>query len=127
MASKCAADVGEAQRILGAFCMFYRILIAQAAPNQPLTTAPGTPAGLNPLPRVTAATRAAIVAEIDRSGTEIFINNALLELEAGNPELLQTAHYFASENENYAGVIQGFALLYSALVIQSDADRLMLH
>jgi hypothetical protein len=127
MASKCAADVGDPERILGAFCMFYRILIAQAAPSQPLTTAPGAPAGLNPLPRVTAATRAAIVAEIDRSGTATFIDNALLELEGGNPELLQTAHYFASVNDNYAGVMQGFALLYTALVIQSSADRLTLH
>jgi hypothetical protein len=117
MASKCAADVGDPERILGAFCMFYRIL----------TTAPGAPAGLNPLPRVTAATRAAIVAEIDRSGTATFIDNALLELEGGNPELLQTAHYFASVNDNYAGVMQGFALLYTALVIQSSADRLTLH
>jgi hypothetical protein len=127
MASKCADDVGDPQRIMVGFCMFYRILIAQGAPSQPLTIASGAPAGLNPLPRVTAATRAAIVAEIDRSGTEKFINDALLLLEGGNPELLQTAHYFASAHENYLGIMQGFALLYTALVIQSGADRLSLH
>jgi hypothetical protein len=127
MAAKCAGDVGDAQRIMAGFCMFYRLLIAQAAPSHPLTIEPGAPIELNPLPRVTVATRAAIVAEIDKSGAERFINDALQELERGNPELLQMAHYFASAVENYLGVMQGFALLYTALLMQSWADRLAVH
>jgi hypothetical protein len=112
---------------MGGFCMFYRLLIAQAAPRHPLTAESGAPAGLNPLPRVTAATRAAIVAEIDKIGTENFIHDALRELEGGNPELLQMAHYFASAHDNYAGIMQGFSLLYIALAIQSGTDRLSVH
>ena len=127
MAAKCANDVGDPRRIMGGFCMFYRLLIAQAAPDQPMMIAPGTPAGLNPLPRVTAATRAAIVTEIDKIGTKMFIDGAILDLEGGNPELLQMAHYFASAHENYLGVMQGFALLYTALLVQSGADRRSMH
>jgi hypothetical protein len=127
MAAKCAGEVGDPQQIMGGFCMFYRLLIAQAAPNHPLTIEPGALAGLNPLPRVTVETRAAIVAAIDRGGTETFVNDALQQLEIGNPELLQMAHYFASAHENYLGIMQGFALLYTALLDQSAADRLSVH
>jgi hypothetical protein len=128
MAAKCAGDVGDPQRIMGGFCMFYRLLIAQAAPSHPMTIESGAPAEqLNPLPRVTVETRAAIVAKIDKSGAEAFIKDALQELDGGNPELLQMAHYFASGHDNYLGVMQGFALLYTALVIQSEADRLSVH
>jgi hypothetical protein len=127
MAVNCADDVGDPQRIMGGFCMFYRLLIAQAAPGHPMTIESGAPAALNPLPRVSAATRAAIVVAIDKSGSETFINDALEELEGDNPELLQMAHHFASAYENYLGVMQGFALLYIALVLQSSADRLTVH
>jgi hypothetical protein len=82
---------------------------------------------LNPLPRVTARTRASIVAEIDQRGAEAFIRDAIQSLENDNPELLQMAHFFASEQDNYRGIIQGFALLYAALVIQSSTDRLSVH
>jgi hypothetical protein len=128
MAAKCAGDVGDPQRIMGGFCMFYRLLIAEAAPNHPMTIESGAPAEqLNPLPRVTVETRAAIVAKIDQSGAEAFIKDALQELDGRNPELLQMAHYFASAHDNYLGVMQGFALLYTALLIQSEADRLSVH
>ena len=127
MAAKCAGDVGDAQRIMAGFCMFYRLLFAQVAPSHPLTAASGVPVGLTPLPRVTAATRAALVAEIDERGTEAFIRDAIQQLEDSNPELLQMAHYFASEHENYAGIMQGFALLYAALHKQSGSDRLSMH
>ncbi|HEY3658205.1 MAG TPA: hypothetical protein VGL34_24820 [Steroidobacteraceae bacterium] len=127
MAAKCARDVGDPQRVMNGFCMLYRLLIAQAAPSHRLTTESGALAGLDPLPRVTVATRAAIVAEIDQSGAETFIQDALQELQSGNPELLQMAHFFASAHENYLGVMQGFALLYTALLIQSGADRLTVH
>lgn len=127
MAAKCASDVGNPQRIMGGFCMFYRLLIAQAFPDQKLTMVPGAPAKLNPLPRVTTATRAAIVAAIDKNSTDAFIYNAIHELERGNPELLQMADYFASANDNYLGVMQGFALLYTALLIQAGTDSLSVH
>jgi hypothetical protein len=127
MAGKCAGDVGDPQRTMSGFCMFYRLLIAQAAPSHPMTMESGEPAELDPLPRVTVTTRAAIVAKIDRSGSEAFIRDALQELEGGNPELLQMAHYFASAHDNYLGVMQGFALLYTALLMQAEADRLSVH
>jgi hypothetical protein len=127
MAAKCAGDAGNPRRIMGGFCMFYRLLIAQASPDHKLTMIPGAPAALNPLPRVTMATRAAILAAIDKNSTESFIFDAIDELERGNPELLQMADYFASSTDNYSGVMQGFALLYAALVIQSGADGLSLH
>src|SRR6266404_3745027 len=56
MAAKCAGDVGDPRRIMGGFCMFYRLLIAQAAPSHPMTMESGAPAELNPLPRVSMAT-----------------------------------------------------------------------
>jgi len=127
MATKCAGDASDPKRIMGGFCMFYRLLIAQASPGHPLTRSPGALALLDPLPRVTAQTRAAIVAAIDQSSPENFVNNAILQLEGGNPELLQMAHYFASAHENYLDTMQGFALLYAALLIQADADRLSVH
>jgi hypothetical protein len=127
MAAKCAGDVGDARRIMCGFCMFYRLLIAQVAPGHPLATASGVPVALNPLPRVTEMTRAALVAEIDRRGTDAFIRDAIQELGDSNPELLQMAHYFASEHDNYAGIMQGFALLYAALLAQSTVDRLSVH
>ncbi|HEY0745911.1 MAG TPA: hypothetical protein VGD63_04370 [Steroidobacteraceae bacterium] len=127
MAAKCAADVGNAQRIMAGFCMFYRLLVAQVAPSRRLTTPSGVAVGLDPLPRVTAETRAAIVAEIDQRGTEAFIRDAIDQLEDTNPELLQMAHYFASEHENYAGTMQAFALLYAALLKQYGSDRRSVH
>ena len=127
MAAKCAGDVGNPQRIMGGFCMFYRLLIAQAATSHPMLIESDAPAELNPLPHVTAETRAAIVAEIDKSGAEAFIKDALQKLDGGNPELLQMAHYFASAQDNYLDIMQGFALLYTALLMQSEADRQSVH
>src|ERR1700685_4329910 len=80
MAAKCAGDVGDPQRIMGGYCMFYRLLIAQAAPSHPMAIESGASAELNPLPRVTMATRAAIVDKIDQSGAETFLNDALRDL-----------------------------------------------
>ena len=127
MAAKCAGDVGDPPRIMGGFCMFYRLLIAQAATSHPMLIESDAPAELNPLPHVTAATRAAIVAKIDKGGTETFIKDALQKLDGGNPELLQMAHYFASAQDNYLDIMQGFALLYTALLMQSEADRQSVH
>ncbi|MDB6086515.1 MAG: hypothetical protein JWN43_4396 [Gammaproteobacteria bacterium] len=127
LAAQCAADSGDPERTMKGFCMFYRLLIAQAAPDHPMTLEAGAPAELNPLPHITASTRGAMEAQIDKSGSEKFLKDALAELEGGNPELLQMAHYFASAHENYLGVMHGFALLYTALSIQAQADKLSVH
>lgn len=125
MAAKCASNVGNPQRMMRGFCMFYRLLIAQASTDQKLIVSGA--ATLNPLPRVTGATRAAIVATIDKSRTEILIYDAIYELAESNPELLQMADYFASTSHDYLGVMHGFALLYTALLIQSGTDRTSMH
>ena len=51
----------------------------------------------------------------------------IAELEESNPELLQMAHNFAAGLKNYLHVIQGFALLYRSLLVQSQAERGSLH
>ena len=66
MAAKCASDVGNPQRIMGGFCMLYRLLIAQASPDQKLMTGPGAPTNLNPLPRVALPYTALLI----QSGTD---------------------------------------------------------
>jgi hypothetical protein len=68
-----------------------------------------------------------LVAEIDHSGAEEFTRTAIAELEEDNPELLQMAHGFASGSGNYLIAMQGFALLYRSLVLQSAVERTRLH
>ena len=82
---------------------------------------------LTPLPRVSAKTRAMLVAEIDQNEAEVFTRAPIAELEEGNPELLQMAHGFASGSANYLLAMQGFALLYRSLVLQSAMERARLH
>jgi hypothetical protein len=120
MAAKCAADAGDPRKLLLGFGMFYRLLIVQL-PAQTSTAATITP------PRVSAETRALLVSEIDEMGTEAFTVNAIAELQESNPELLQMAHNFAANLENYLHVMQGFALLYRSLLMQSQAERATLH
>jgi hypothetical protein len=67
------------------------------------------------------------VAEINENGAETFMREAIAEIETGNPELLQMAHNFASGLEDYLQAMQGFALLYKALLIQSRSERATLH
>jgi hypothetical protein len=117
MAAKCAGDLGNPAKAMLGFSMFYRLLIP----------APPDTGVLTPLPRVSEETRARLVAEIDEKGTENFTLEAIGELEESNPELLQMAHNFASGLENYLHAMQGFALLYKSLVIQSMAERRRLH
>ena len=82
---------------------------------------------LAPLPRLSAEVRDAIAERIDRIGDETFTQEAIDNLGATNPELLQMAHGFASRHEEYLLVMQGFALLYRSLLVQSGADRKYLH
>jgi hypothetical protein len=122
MAAKCAADLGSPARAMMGFAIFYRLL----AVRLPTPAAAGA-APMLTLPRVSAKTRAMLVAEIDQNGAEVFTRAAIAELEEGNPELLQMAHGFASGSGNYLLAMQGFALLYRSLVLQSAVERIRLH
>ena len=114
MAQRCAADLGAAQEPMVGLAMFYRLLVAEASAELAL-------------PRVSHATRDAIVSEIEEKGAEGFTFEALDEMERGNPELLQMAHGFASRQRSYLGMMQGFALIYAALAAQAAADRAGMH
>jgi hypothetical protein len=118
MATKWAADLGNSNRAMVGFGIFYRLLIAQFPPFA---------GALTPLPRVTLETRTLLVAEIDQKGAAAFTREALAEFEQSNPELLQMAHNFASGLGDYLQAMQGFALLYRSLIVQSKEDRARLH
>jgi hypothetical protein len=120
MARKCAADVGNAPRIMVGFGMFYQLLLSASA------DAAGRRV-MHALPSVTAKTREALVREIDKDGPEAFTVRAIADLERDNPELMHMAHGFASRQGDYLRVMQGFALLYRSLDAQSAADRKYLH
>jgi hypothetical protein len=131
MATKCAVDVsrssGEPEKVLVGFCMFYRLLLAQAAAARDHGVSGIDGANGAGLPRVTLATRNLIVKQIDEAGSDAFTRSAIADLEHNNPELLYMADDFASRHEDYLGVMQGFALLYSSLIAQCAADRLRLN
>lgn len=120
MARKCASDLGDEPRIMVGFGMFYQLLILQSADatDDQLVHA---------LPCVTAETRELLVHEIDANGSDVFTLRAIEELERSNPELMLMAHGFASRQEDYLRLMQGFALLYRSLAIQAAADRRFLH
>ncbi len=117
MARNCAADIGDPPAIMVGFGMFYQLLVSASA---------GTPV-LHALPCVTADTRDALVREIDEEGSDAFTLRAIADLERANPELLQMAHGFASRFDDYLLVMQGFALLYRSLDIQSATAGRYLH
>lgn len=120
MAQQCADDVGEGPKVMVGFGMFYRVLASEAL------AALGHQM-MSPLPRVDPETREKMVREIDEYGAEAFTLRSIDNLEKTNPELMQMAHHFAARSPNYLGVMQGFALLYRSLVVQSGADRSNLH
>ena len=117
MATRCAADVGDSQKVMLGFAIFFRLLV------------PGLPTSgdLSPLPAVSEETRARLVREIDTQGTEAFTIEAIAEFERSNPELLQMAHNFATRLRQYLLAMQGFALMYRALVLQCSDQRARLH
>ena len=131
MARRCARDVGEFSRIMTGFCMFYRLLSAEAQ------AAVGTSRELrdsqtdSPLrslvPRVSAGTRELIVRRIDSVGSRDFTRETIAEVERNNPELLMMWHNFAENQSDYGGVIQGFALLYACLAAEAAQTRGALH
>jgi hypothetical protein len=120
MAMRWLSDADQPSGLMTAFGMFYRLLAAEAL-------APLGAGALNPLPRVSAETREEIVERIDHDGLEFFAREAIDNLEAVNPELLQMAHGCASRRSDYGRTIQGFALLHEALLIQSRHDRASRH
>jgi hypothetical protein len=120
MASRWAGDGGETKSLMTAFGMFYRLMTAEAL-------APLGVVALNPLPRVSAEVRDSIIDRIERIGAESFADQAIDNLEAANPELLQMAHGYASRRADYARTMQGFALLHEALLMQLRRDRVRRH
>jgi hypothetical protein len=120
MAFRWAEGGGEVANLMTAFGMFYRLLAAEARVLLDSSS-------LYPLPRVSAEVRDAIVDRIDRTNGETFAREAIDNLEARNPELLQMAHGYASRRPDYGRTMQGFALLHEALLIQSRRDRATRH
>jgi len=120
MASKWAKGARQAGRLMTAFGMFYRLLGAQRS-------APLGPQPLSPLPRISTETRDLLVEHIETIGDEAFVQEALDKLETTNPELLQLAHGFASEQVDYSRTMHGFALFYEALWTQSKIDKAARH
>jgi hypothetical protein len=116
MATRCAASFGDRyQKIMLELCIFYRLLVAEFKAIDPALRL------LNPFPRVTRQTRNELVRQIDEQGLEAFTTNATKHLAQYNPELLQMAHNSAERHKSYLPMIQGFALLYQALVEQAAA------
>ena len=118
--ARWAAEADDSTRLRLGFAMFYGLLLAESgvALGQSM---------LSPLPQVSAESRNAIVARIDLIGTERLTREALLHLETANPELLQMAHAFASDRQDYVRTMQGFALMHEALLIQLQTDRARQH
>jgi hypothetical protein len=127
IATRCARDVGDFIRIMTGFCMFYRLLHAEAQAARITLQAPGSTQQLSLLPRVTEDTRTDIVKRIDAIGSQAFTREAIAELEHNNPELLLMAHHFAENQNDYAGVMQGFALLYACLSAEGGRQHAVLH
>ena len=119
MILKCSADTAKPDQVVVGLGMFYRLLTAQSG------SGPGTRVSM--LPCVTAECREAVVRQIDIEGEEQFTLDAIERLDRENSELLQMAHNFATEHDNYLQVMQGFGLIYTAMAIQSTLDRAVLH
>ena len=127
MATRCARDVGDSMRIMTGFCLFYRLLTAQARATAGVSPVGPAQQQLAALPRVSAATRADIVKQIGMLGSQEFTSRTVDELERNNPELLLMAHYFAESQADYLGVMQGFALLFACLSAEAEHERGVLH
>jgi hypothetical protein len=127
IAARCARDVGDTDRVMTRFCMFYRLLTAEARAALSSLPAVDERLRLSLLPKVSEQTRTGIVKRIDALGSAQFTREALAELERDNPELLVMAHGFAEEQRDYLGVMQGFALLYACLSAEAAQHRSSLH
>ena len=120
IAVRCSESLGNSDRIMQSFGMFYRLMIDPWLPAD-------DPLALSPLPRVTAQTRDRLVEEIDRMGAEAFTLDIVAELERSNSELLRALHAIASATGNPLGMTQGLALFYRAVATQAAGGRRVLH
>jgi hypothetical protein len=127
MARRCARDVGDFTRIMTGFCMFYRLLVAEARAELGAARDSRDGPQLRLLPRVSRETRGNIVKRIDAVGSKEFTRETIAELERNNPELLVMWHNFAEDQTDYVGVVQGFALLYASLMAEAALERGALH
>jgi hypothetical protein len=119
MAAKCTADLKDPPKAMLGFGMFYRLLTPVHLGAGPLTPAAAARGRRDSCPPVERNRR---------KGACGLTLDAITGLEERNPELLQMAHNFASQLENYLRAMQGFSLLpYKSLVMQSAADRVRLH
>ncbi len=110
MATGCARECRNPDRVLTGFAMFYRI-IALAARDRGRA-----------MPRITDDTRDVISTLLGEFGEERFTFLATEMLHSENPYLLRMADSFASPSDNHEAIMQGFALLYKALSAQAVTD-----
>jgi hypothetical protein len=127
MAKRCARDVGDFNRIMNGFCMFYRLLNAEARAGMNASERRIEHHPTSMLPRVSPMTRASVAERIERVGSTEFTRDTITALERDNPELLRMGHSFAESQSDYGGVIQGFALLYACLLAEGALQRGALH
>lgn len=120
MAQRWARDTGDADQAMVGLGAFYRLLTLEAR------LAAAHPA-LADLPRVSPPTRDLLVDRIEDEGEQRFTTDTVEHMHEHNPQLLQMAHSFASDRPVYLQAMQGFCLIYAALVAQSSADRVRLH
>jgi hypothetical protein len=117
IAEKCGASFGHRSgRVVLELCVFYRLLRTEHDALHPHLRL------LAPFPRVTPRIRRRVVEQIDEEGLQAFTMRIITDLEQHNSELLQMAHNFATQCDDYLPLMQGFALIYTALAQQAAAD-----
>lgn len=127
MAMRCARDVGDSDHIMNGFCIFYRLLDAEASAGLNASELRVVHYTTSVLPRVSPMTRARVADRIKRVGSAAFTRDTITALERDNPELLRMGHSFAENQSDYGGVIQGFALMYACLLAEAALRRAALH
>ena len=110
VAMRAARDLGEPERMLTGFAMFYRTLALGARECGSV------------LPRIAPATRDAVAALVAEFGEERFVLLATDMLREENPELLRMADGFAARQHDYLGTMKAFVLLYRMLSAQAVTD-----
>ncbi|MET1083424.1 MAG: hypothetical protein ABWY12_10310 [Burkholderiales bacterium] len=112
IARRCARDAAEEAGAFTGFAKFYRILALDARDRG------------SAVPRIGAQTLDVIDTLIEEFGEERFIVLATELLCEENPCLSQMADSFASRQQDYLTVMQGFVLLYKCLSVQATIDGL---